>query len=67
MDRMGVQTILPVKVYVTIDTILIFSGDFDGHGDVTCKQTFIHIELEWNLFHDLENSPLWYHVGVFTL
>ena len=40
MDRMGVQTILPVKVYVTIDTILIFSGDFDGYGDVTCKQTF---------------------------
>ena len=36
---MGVQPILPVKVPITIDTVL--NGDFDGHcdGDITCKQT----------------------------
>ena len=36
MDKMGVQPILFVKVSVTIDTML----NFDGDGDVTCKQTF---------------------------
>ena len=41
MDRMGVQPILPIKVSVTIGTMLNFDGDFDGHGDgdITCKQT----------------------------
>ena len=36
MDRMGVQPIL-----LTIDTMLKFEDDFDGHSDddVTCKQT----------------------------
>ena len=33
---MNVQPILIIKVSITIDTML----DFDGHGDVTCKQTF---------------------------
>ena len=39
---MDVQPILPVKVCITIGTMLNFDGDFDGHGDgnVTCKQTF---------------------------
>ena len=43
LDRMGVQTILPIKVSVTIDTILNFDGDFGRHRNshVTCKQTFI--------------------------
>ena len=41
MDRMGVRPILPVKVSITIDIMLNFDDDFDGHGDgdVTCKQT----------------------------
>ena len=38
-DRMGVQPILSFQVALTIDTMLNFDGDFDGHGDVTCKQT----------------------------
>ena len=40
-DRMGVQSILPVKVSFTIETVLNFDADFDGHGEgeVTCKQT----------------------------
>ena len=43
MDRMDVQPLLPVKVSVTIDTMLNFDHDFDGHGDgdVKCKQTFM--------------------------
>ena len=37
-----VQCIFPVTVPATIDMILNFNGDFDGHreDDVTCKQTF---------------------------
>ena len=40
MDRKGVQLILPVKVSVTIGTMLNFDSDFDGHGDGDnkCKQ-----------------------------
>ena len=30
---MGVQPTLPIKVSVTIGTMLNFDGDFDGHGD----------------------------------
>ena len=37
-ERMGVQPILPIKVSATIDTMLNFDVDFDGHNDVTCKQ-----------------------------
>ena len=33
MDRIGVQNILPVKVSVTIGTILNLNSYFDGHGD----------------------------------
>ena len=42
MNRMGVQPILPVKVSVSVVTMLNFNGDFNRHGDcdVTCKQTF---------------------------
>ena len=40
MNRMGVQPILPVKVSITINTMLNFDSDFDGHGNVTCKQNF---------------------------
>ena len=38
---MDVQTILPVKVFITIDTMVIFNGYFDGdgYGDVTCKHS----------------------------
>ena len=41
MDRMGVQSILPDEVSVTIEIMLNFDGDFDRHGDgdITCKQT----------------------------
>ena len=41
-DRMGVEPILPIKMSVTIDTMLNFDGDFDRHsdGDVTYKRTF---------------------------
>ena len=38
MNRMGVQPILPVKVSITINTMLNFDGDFDRDGDVICKQ-----------------------------
>ena len=42
-ERMGVKPILPIKVSATIDTMLNFDVDVDGHGDVTCKQVhFIH-------------------------
>ena len=39
-DRLGVQPIQPVRVPVTIGTML----NFAGHGDVTCKQT---LRLPW--------------------
>ena len=32
-DRVSVQHILPIKVSATIDSMLKFDGDFDGHGD----------------------------------
>ena len=37
MDTVGVQPTLTVKVFITIDTVLNFDGDFVGHddGDVT--------------------------------
>ena len=38
-DRFGFGPILPVKVSVTIDTMVKFDDDFDGDGDDTCKQT----------------------------
>ena len=42
---MGRQPILPIKVSVTIDKMLNFGGDFDGHsnGDFTCKQTLTNM------------------------
>ena len=49
MDKMGVQSILFVKVSTNIVTILYL----DGTADVTCKQTLttVHksmsLELEW--------------------
>ena len=49
MDRMGVQSILPMKVSITIGTMLNFYDEFDGHGDGdgTCKQTLM--KLRWEL------------------
>ena len=40
-DRISMQSILPIKVSFTIDTMLYFDGDFvkHGDGDGTCKQT----------------------------
>ena len=37
---MGVQRILPIKVSITIDTMLNFKSDFDGRndGNVTFRQ-----------------------------
>ena len=32
-ERTGVQPISPIKVSVTIQTLLNFDGDFDGHGN----------------------------------
>ena len=53
---MGVQPILPVKVSVSIDTMLNVDSDFDRHGDgdFTCKQILtLHtkgtIGLYWTL------------------
>ena len=45
MDLMGVQPILSIKASVTIDTMLYFDGDFDGHGDgdVTYKQSLTNM------------------------
>ena len=39
---MGLQPILPIKVSVTIDTMLNFDDDIDelGDSDITCKQAF---------------------------
>ena len=34
MERKGAQDIVPIKVYITTDTMLNFDGGFDGHGDV---------------------------------
>ena len=41
MERMGIQPILPVKLSITIDTMLNFDSDGHGDCDVTCKQTLI--------------------------
>ena len=40
--RMGCEPILSVKWSVSIDTMINFDGDSDGHGDgdSTCKQAF---------------------------
>ena len=35
---MDVQPILPIKVSMTINIMLNFNGDFDGHGDVEVKR-----------------------------
>ena len=45
IDRKGVQPMLPIEVFVTIDAMLNFNGDHDGHGssDVTCKQTLTQL------------------------
>ena len=37
---MGFSPNLSVKVPITIGTMVNFDGHRDGHGDVTCKQTF---------------------------
>ena len=63
-DRMGLQPILPIKVSITIDTMLHFDSDFDGqsHGDVdvTCKQTFrglcMSFRYVFNTFTSTVNS-----------
>ena len=49
MVRIGVQPFLPMKVSITIGTMLNFYDEFDGHGDgnVTCKQTLV--KLRWEL------------------
>ena len=41
-DRMDVQPILSIKMCITINTMLKFWYDFDGHndGDLTCKHAF---------------------------
>ena len=36
---MGSRPILPVKGIVTIETMLNFDSDHDGHRAITCKQT----------------------------
>ena len=40
MGRMGTEPILSVKRSVSIDTMINFDGDEEGHGDGdgTCKQ-----------------------------
>ena len=55
MGRMGLEPILPVKVPVTIGTILNFDGDCDcdGHGVGTCKQTLIRLFLKAAIICDL--------------
>ena len=44
MDKMRTRPILPLKMWVTIDKMLLvkFDCDFGGHmdGNATCKQTF---------------------------
>ena len=38
--RMGLEPILSVNRSVSIDTMMKFDGDIDGHGDGICKQAF---------------------------
>ena len=42
MDRIGLVPILPIKITITISTILNFDGEFHGQrcGDVMYKLTF---------------------------
>ena len=40
MCNSGVQPILPIKVSITIDTVLNVSFEINRDGDDTCKQTF---------------------------
>ena len=44
---LGLEPILPVRVPVTIGMMLNFDGHFDGdgHGNVTCNQTFRRSDL----------------------
>ena len=37
MNRMGSRSILSVKGNITIDTIIYFDGDLDGHRDVMLR------------------------------
>ena len=46
MCNTGVQPILPVKVFITIDTMLNVSFDINSDGDDTCKQTFLKKKWE---------------------
>ena len=45
MDRMGVETILPIRLSVTIGTMIKLDGDEVGDGDWLgmCKQALIPI------------------------
>ena len=43
MDRMGSELNLSVKPSVTIDTMLNFEGDFDGHRYVQTDLNFDHV------------------------
>ena len=42
-DRMGTESILPIKRSISIDTMITFDGDGDGGG--TCKQAFIDVSV----------------------
>ena len=47
---------LPIEVFVTIDAMLNFNGDHDGHSnsDVTCKQTLTQ------LLDEIRKTNMWW-------
>ena len=72
-DRIGSRAILSIKQSVTIDTMLNFDGDSDGHGDGKCKETLkyegwsptSHAKIQigneteaWIIFHLLNKEIL---------
>ena len=49
-DRLSSIPILPIKQSVSIDTMINFDGNGDGHGDGTCKQALTIDELNIHMY-----------------
>ena len=56
MVRMGSVRILSIKQSVSIDTMINFDVDGDGHGDGTCKQVL-------SLYNDYSSSVCNYQIN----
>ena len=58
-DRMGTEPILPVKWFVSIDTMINFDRDRDGDGDGNCKQALIPAQPDTKTdTHKLKQKPI---------